>query len=174
MTSITLSEVERADILRQEGNNLYKSGKLLRCTVSRFDWLTGHESANLVPDNCTPLGNLSAAYFEVGDCTQCIVKARRALEILGESNDNKNTDLAEKFQQWIKRAEIPSFESSELKQLQTRLRIFETHLRYRPTFATAKEYCSVGNDKPASLFDYTIGKNEPVSSDLETMADQLC
>ncbi|TGO71145.1 hypothetical protein BELL_0614g00040 [Botrytis elliptica] len=120
MTSITLSEVEQADILRQEGNDLYKSSKLLRCMVSRFGWLTGHESANLVPDNCKPLGNLSAAYFEVGDYTQCIVKARKALQILGESKDNKNTDLVEKFQQRIKRAEIHSFESSELKQLQTR------------------------------------------------------
>ncbi|KAF7937391.1 uncharacterized protein EAE98_001705 [Botrytis deweyae] len=134
MTSITLSEVEQADILRQEGNDLYKSSKLLR-SITNYQ-----ESTNLVPDNCKPLGNLSTAYFEVGNYTQCIVKARRALQILGESKDNKNTDLVEKFQQRIKRAEIHS--------------------------ATAKEYCRVGNDKPASLFHHTIDKNEPVSSDV--------
>ncbi|TGO17142.1 hypothetical protein BTUL_0020g00270 [Botrytis tulipae] len=166
MISITLSEIERADILRQEGNDLYKSGKILRCMLSRFDWLTGRESANLVPESYTPLGNLSAAYFEVGDYTQCIIKARRALQILGESNDIKDTDLVEKLQQRIKRAEIHSFESSELKQLQARLQILDTLPRYRPTFATAKEYFCVGNDKPASLFDHTIDKNEPVSSDV--------
>ncbi|KAF7949020.1 hypothetical protein EAE96_008196 [Botrytis aclada] len=160
MTSITLSKVERADILRKEGNDLYKSGKLLKSIIKY------RESVNLVPDNCTPLGNLSAAYFEVGDYTQCIVKARRALQILGESNDNENANLVEKIQQRIKRAELHSFESSELKQLQARLRILETLPRYRPTFATAKEYCSTGNDKPASLFDHTICKNEPVSSDV--------
>lgn len=131
MTSITLSKVERANVLRQEGNDL------ISLLVVMFDFKKAinkyQESANLLPDNYTPLGNLSAAYFVVGCYTQCIVKARRALQILGESNDIKNTDLVEKLQQRIKRSEIHSFEFSELKQLQARLRILDTLPRCRPT-----------------------------------------
>ncbi|KAJ8065185.1 hypothetical protein OCU04_005897 [Sclerotinia nivalis] len=122
------------------------------------------ESANLRPDSYASLGNLSAACFEVGNYAQCIIEARKALELLQKINGNGDAAFVEKFQQRIKRAELNSYESSELKQQQTRLQILETLPRYRPTFATTGEYCTVGNDKPTSLFDLTIGKYGPVSN----------
>ncbi|KAI9645883.1 hypothetical protein NHQ30_005319 [Ciborinia camelliae] len=158
MSSISSSEVERADILRQEGNELYKSGKI-RKAIKKYQ-----ESANLVPESYAPLGNLSAAYFEMGEYTQCITRAERALELLKESKAGEDNALVEKFQQRINRARANSYKSSGLEQLQTRLRILDSLPRYRPSFLTSEEYYTIGHDEPTSLFDLTIDKHEPMGS----------
>ncbi|KAF7880948.1 uncharacterized protein EAF02_006839 [Botrytis sinoallii] len=150
MTSITLSEVEQADILRQ-GNDLYKSGKLLR-SIAKYQ-----ESANLVPDNCTPLGDLSAAYFEVGEYPMY----RQAREELFKSWGKARTMRIRicSTHEFLKNS---SLSANIVKALLNSW----THLTNFFYGATAKEYCCVGNDKPASLFDHTIDKNEPVSNDV--------
>ncbi|KAF7879570.1 hypothetical protein EAF04_000765 [Stromatinia cepivora] len=156
MSSVPTSDGEQADVLRREGNDFYKSGKFLPENIKK--------SAKLRPHNYISLSNLSAAYFEVGNYAQCIIEARKALDLLQKIDGNGDAAFVEKFQRRIKRAELHSYESSELKQQQTRLRILETLPRYRPTFATTGEYCTVGNDKPTSLFDLTISKYEPMSN----------
>ncbi|KUJ10969.1 uncharacterized protein LY89DRAFT_759958 [Mollisia scopiformis] len=57
----TTAEVEKADRLRLEGNELYKENKLLKA-IQKY-----RESAKLVPNDAVPLGNLSAAYYEIMD-----------------------------------------------------------------------------------------------------------
>ncbi|EDO04890.1 predicted protein [Sclerotinia sclerotiorum 1980 UF-70] len=176
MTSVPTSDGERASILWREGNELYLSGKFIPGTISLFHLLTKvwcltlhvtalrkyREYANLQPPSYALLDNLSAAYFEVGDYGQCITEIRKALDY-SQTHDRGNNAFVEKFQQRIKKAELLSYKSSELKQQQTRLRILEKLPRYRPTFTITEPACTLGNEKPTSLFDLTIGKNEPVS-----------
>ncbi|KAA8567589.1 hypothetical protein EYC84_008064 [Monilinia fructicola] len=158
MSSISSPDVEQANILREEGNELYKSGNLLKA-IKKYQ-----ESAKLVPESYAPLGNLSAAYFEVGKYSQCITRAERALELLGESKNDGNKVLVEKFRQRINKARANSQEASQLGQLQTRLRILDSLPRYRPSLMTSEEYFTIGHDQPTSLFDLTINKHDPIGS----------
>ncbi|CAD6442686.1 33fe9913-89e2-439c-a543-4123e27a11e9 [Sclerotinia trifoliorum] len=157
MTSVPTSDGERASVLWREANELYLSGKFLPA-LRKYQ-----EYANLQPPSYALLDNISAAYFEVGDYGQCSIEVRKALDLL-QIYGSGDATFVEKLQQRIKNAELLSYESSGLKQQQTRLRILERLPRYRPTFATTRAYCTVGNEKPTSLFDLTIGKNEPTSN----------
>jgi tetratricopeptide (TPR) repeat protein len=46
------------------------------------------EAVQLVPDDLTPLGNLSAAQFEIGNYTECISTAEKALTLLNDAKDS--------------------------------------------------------------------------------------
>ncbi|ESZ96903.1 hypothetical protein SBOR_2697 [Sclerotinia borealis F-4128] len=135
MASIASREVERAGILRQEGNEFYKSGKLLKA-IEKYQ-----ESAKLVPESYAPL----------------------ALELLRKSNGDEDTALIEKLQQRINRARAHSYRSSELEQLQMRFQILDSLPRYRPSLMINEEYYTIGHDQPASLFDLTINEHDPMA-----------
>ncbi|KAK0113883.1 hypothetical protein ONS95_014128 [Cadophora gregata] len=73
-----MSAITESDQLREEGNVLYKAGKLEHA-IAKYKL-----AAKRAPNSSAPLRNLSAAYFETGHYRKCIATAEQALK-LGES-----------------------------------------------------------------------------------------
>ncbi|KAF1991587.1 hypothetical protein K402DRAFT_416873 [Aulographum hederae CBS 113979] len=76
-----------ASVLREAGNVLYKSGKLLDA-IEKY-----REASQLGPEDAAILSNLSAAYFELGNYQTCMEYTREALEASPERDDARRTRL---------------------------------------------------------------------------------
>jgi len=63
------------------------------------------QAAQLMPGDATPLGNLSAAHYEIGQYSQCIASAEKALEVLHETPE-ASTATIQKLQHRIKKAKL--------------------------------------------------------------------
>lgn len=100
------------------------------------------EAVKLSPDDPTPLGNLSAAYFEVGKYTQCITRAEKALELLQVTRDlelsqtsedeTASSDKITKFEQRIAKAKVHSDKGTKDEQKYLRNLVLNLLPKYRP------------------------------------------
>jgi tetratricopeptide (TPR) repeat protein len=88
------------------------------------------EDVQLVPDDPTPLGNLSAAQFEIGDYTQCISAAEKALTLLNGAD--KSVASADKLKRRIGRARAHYSQTPETELVEGRSESLNNIPQYRP------------------------------------------
>jgi tetratricopeptide (TPR) repeat protein len=115
------------------------------------------EAATLIPDDVSPLGNISAAYFEVRKYTQCITRAQRALELPQGLSEDKSTQV-QKFERRIAKANAHLSTVSEEEELNARVKILKGLGRHRPSMYSSVEYYTVGHDEISNLFDKDLVK----------------
>jgi hypothetical protein len=78
-----------------------------------------------------PLGNLSAAQFEIGNYTQCISTAEKALTLLNDAE--KDGASADKLKRRIGRARAHCTQTTETELVEGRSKLLSNITRYRPT-----------------------------------------
>jgi hypothetical protein len=74
------------------------------------------EAVQLVPDDPTPLGNLFASQFEIGDYTQYISTAEKALTLL--NGVDKSAASADKLKRRIGRARVHCRQAPETEMVE--------------------------------------------------------
>jgi tetratricopeptide (TPR) repeat protein len=79
-----------AEDARQRGNDLYRQ-KRFADAIEQYK-----EAATLAPTDTAPMGNLSAALFELGDYQQCVQVCQDALTMVGQM-DGPNDALRQKL-----------------------------------------------------------------------------
>jgi hypothetical protein len=89
------------------------------------------EAVQLVHDDPTPFGNLSAAQFEIGDYTQCISTAEMALTLLNGAD--KFVASADKLKRRIGRARAYCSQTPETELVEGRSELLNNIPQYRPT-----------------------------------------
>ncbi|KAL8866624.1 MAG: hypothetical protein Q9174_006190 [Haloplaca sp. 1 TL-2023] len=77
-----------SDSLREQGNTLYKDGKVLEA-IEFYS-----KAATQAPTDPKPHSNLSAAHFEIGDYRQCIADISNAISTSGDANADLRRKLA--------------------------------------------------------------------------------
>jgi hypothetical protein len=113
-------------------------GPLMTFNQPETTLLTNHpsfkkyeESVQLVPDDSTPFGNLSAAQFEIGDYTQWILTAEMALTLLNGAY--KSAVSADKLKRRIGRARAHYSQTPETELVEGRSESLNNIPQYRPT-----------------------------------------
>lgn len=92
------------------------------------------QAVNLVPNDPTPLGNLSAAQYEIGEYNQCIQTAEKALDVL-DATEDPSSAAQDKLKHRITKAkahDVPWSANDQVDQVDRRLRLIEALPRYRP------------------------------------------
>ena len=86
-----------------------------------------------MPNDCTPLSNLSAARYEIGDYVGCIAEVEKTFAALSVPSNSPPTPISEKLKHWKKKAGAHIGIVPRLEQMQKRLKILENVPRYRPS-----------------------------------------
>ncbi|KAF4632283.1 hypothetical protein G7Y89_g5844 [Cudoniella acicularis] len=142
--------ITTATTLREEGNVLYKAGKLLEACKKY------QEAVKLTPNDSAPSRNLSASLYELGKYNQCIARANYALALVEREGASDMHVQARKLEQRIGKATIHDYHVSDADQRMRRLELLKELQRYRPSMFTTTEYFTVGHDVVTSLFDGDI------------------
>ncbi|KAK4548293.1 hypothetical protein LTR36_010163 [Oleoguttula mirabilis] len=157
------SPLEDPDAIRKQGNEFYRAGNLAeavnlyRCAIE------------LAPSEATPLSNLSAALFELGDYQQCYESCQGALALRTEEScllllDTKKAaaaaDLIVAFKDktQLERC-IEGYEDSVSHWPDSRAahtKIVMELPRYKCMVETVPEYYVLGHDTPTSLYDKSL------------------
>ncbi|KAI9717305.1 MAG: hypothetical protein M1812_004832 [Candelaria pacifica] len=174
--------------LREKGNEFYKQNQILEA-------LDVYKEASAIdPNNPALLSNISAAYFEVGDYTQCVAATEAALNVVGNDVDALTAKLNHRLiksyihLQQLDLAHVAlkktKVEDEELQVYKTtlnhmnavfaaspdkdcaRARIINELPRYRPTINAVDEYFSIGHDTIST----EDGDDIPPSSSAESQS----
>ncbi|KAF2423074.1 hypothetical protein EJ08DRAFT_701344 [Tothia fuscella] len=176
----------RAEELRLKGNTLYKEGKLPQAKNAYLKCM------KLDPSDPSPVSNISAVRFEMGDYTRSIKYANDALGLLKVQANSENDKKISRLEQRIAKSSIfrktsfgDQLESLVLKDpdefhatsklLSESNKIYseggrealsqvvlERIPRYRPKLQNEPEYHSVGHDSARPQFDGSLLKDQPV------------
>ncbi|KAE9983145.1 hypothetical protein EG328_010229 [Venturia inaequalis] len=165
-TRLFISSAIMADakLLREKGNAFYKEGKLSKAADSYIAAWNRNKS------DPAPLGNLSAARFELGEFNRSIVGATKALSLYGDGEEAKKQRLYSRIAKsniYSLKLEpnswnlIPREVQDEFKdsvstlndvwtkyphEAKIRSEILERLPRYRPALNSTAEFYSFGHD----------------------------
>ncbi|EGG03340.1 uncharacterized protein MELLADRAFT_65695 [Melampsora larici-populina 98AG31] len=153
------SNTARAEDARLRGNAFYKALQFNKAIVAY------KVAAALVPSDPTPLSNLSAATFELGDYEKSIQFSNQALALL-----EKEADTDPRKQKLIirlsKARRYQSDPDNSIAKESLWNAIFRLP-RYRPNLTNDRSYYPSGHDTPESLYGRTLRrttKKAPVVS----------